>query len=49
MEFELVILGQMIAFLAISTGTIFAVTAPRKDELILEPSVRQQYVDRMGR
>jgi hypothetical protein len=36
MEFELVILAQFIAFLVVSMGTIFAVSAPRTGELIRE-------------
>ena len=49
MELELVIFAQIIAFLVVSTGTIFAVSAPRNEELIKERRHRQEYVDRMGR
>ena len=49
MEFELVILAQFIAFLVVSTGTIFAASAPRTGVLVNERRHRQEYVDRMGR
>ena len=32
MEMEWVILGQIVAFLVVSSGTIFAVSAPKFDE-----------------
>ena len=49
MEMEWVIFGQIVAFLVVSTGTIFAVSAPKSEELIRERQDRQLYVDRMGR
>ena len=49
MEMELVIFGQIVAFLVVSTGTIFAVSASECDEEIKQRRNRQLYVDRMGR
>ncbi len=49
MEMEWVILGQIVAFLVVSSGTIFAVSAPKFDEEIKQRRYRQTYVDRMGR
>ena len=49
MEMEWVILGQIVAFLVVSSGTIFAALAPKCDEEINELRFRQLYVDRMGR
>ena len=49
MEVELVMVGQIIAVLAVSAGTLFALSAQRENHLKMEPTVRQAYVDRMGR
>ncbi len=49
MEMEWVILCQMVAFLVVSTGTIFAISAPKSGVEIRERRDRQLYVDRMGR
>ncbi len=49
MEMEWGIFGQIVAFLVVSTGTIFAVSAPQSEEVIRERQDRQLYVDRMGR
>ena len=49
MEMEWVILGQIVAFFVVSTGTIFAVFAPRSEEVIKRRRSGQLYVDRMGR
>ncbi len=47
MQMEWVILGQIVAFLVVSAGTLFAISAPRCEEVI--KNRRQLYVDRMGR
>ena len=47
MQMEWVILGQIAAFLAVSAGTLFAISAPRCEEVIM--GRRHVYVDRMGR
>ncbi len=49
MEMEWVIFGQIVAFLVVSTGTIFAASAPNSEEVMKERRFRQMYVDRMGR
>ncbi len=49
MEMEWVIFGQIVAFLVVSTGAIFAVSAPKSEEEIRERQDCQLYVDRMGR
>ncbi len=49
MQMEWVILSQIVAFLVVSSGTIFAVSAPKIDNEIKENRFRQLYVDRMGR
>ncbi len=49
MELEWVILSQIVAFLVVSTGTIFAISAPKSEEEIRARRDRQLYVDRMGR
>ena len=49
MGLEFVILAQIAAFLAASAGTIVAISAPKSEEPIFARSVRQRYVDRMGR
>ena len=49
MEMEWVILGQVVAFLVVSTGMIFAATATKPEETIRERGLQEFYVDRMGR
>ncbi len=49
MEMEWVIFGQIVAFLVVSTGTIFAVSASESEQGIKQRRYRQPYVDRMGR
>ncbi len=47
MQMEWVILGQIVAFLVVSAGTLFAVSAPRCEAVIKDR--RQGYVERVGR
>ncbi len=49
MEMGLAIFGQVVVFLAISLGTIMAVTAPRRpDEVRRGPYVGSHYVPKRG-
>jgi hypothetical protein len=48
MEMQWVILGQVVTFLVVSTGTIFAATVAKSEERIRERRLQRLYVDRMG-